>query len=87
MIAIFYPLSSILNHFHTSFSAPCQSVAGTTDQWTNTDDAKEQLVNGNLVGRSDLAKRSREQQIEEKPAEAGNSEKAEQSIAEKRRQP
>jgi hypothetical protein len=87
MIAIFHPLSSILNHFDTSFSAPCQSVAGPPHQRTNAHDAKKQLVDGNFVGGSDLAKRAREQQVEEKPAEAGKSEKAEQTIAEKRRQP
>src|SRR5215510_6388913 len=53
-IAIFNPPFSIL-HF---------LIAGAANQWTNTDDAKKQLVDGNLVRRSHLAKRTREQQIE-----------------------
>jgi hypothetical protein len=73
------------NEAYEAFSAVCQLVAGPAYQRTNADDAKKQLVDGNLVRRSHLAKRAREQQVEEEPAEAGKSEKAEQTIAEQRR--
>src|SRR5580765_4172024 len=39
------------------------------------------------MGRSHLAKRARQRQVKEQPAEARNSEEAEQTIAKKRRQP
>ena len=91
MIAILHPLILIL-YLRSSIisirlfsSAACQSIAGPTHQRTNADDAEEQLVDGNLMCRSHLAKRARQQQVKEKPAQARKSEEAEQTIAKKRR--
>jgi hypothetical protein len=46
---------------HMRLSAARHSVPGPAYQRTNADDTEKQLVNGNIVGRSDLAKRTREQ--------------------------
>jgi hypothetical protein len=73
-IAIFYPLSSILNYFDT-WTLPL--ITGPANQWADTDNAEKQLVNGNLVRRSDLAKRACQQQVEKKPAQAGENKKTE----------
>jgi hypothetical protein len=63
-IATFNPPFSIL-HF---------LVARPTDQWTNTDDAEEQFMNGNILGSSYLAKRVRQKQMKQEPAKARQNE-------------
>ena len=61
------------------------SVPRRSNQRTDTDNAEKKSLDGNLVGNSNLAKTSREQQVKRYPADARKRKQAEQTIAEKRR--
>jgi len=60
--------------FNPPFSILLFLIAGPAEEWTNTDDAEEQFMNGNILGSSYLAKRVRQKQMKQEPAKARQNE-------------
>src|SRR6266576_2521829 len=63
-----------------------RSVLRRFNKRTDTDDAEKKLLDGDIMGGSDLVKPPREQQVDRYPTDTGQRKQTEQGIAEKRRQ-